>query len=402
MKIRWILVLLYASLTCSAQSPDSLRLRTEVYHSSQWEFGSNGIHTKSLFSYLSTQQLDKRLKEDLISRLQAENVLGNIQDVEFGFRQERDSIHGRWKRGFGLHLAHRSRWAMNASDRVYELVFFGNARFAGQYIDLMPLDLKALQWSEVGYSFWQETNDLSWSVSTNLLFGHAMQELEVERGSIFTEESGEFIDVQTQYRFRSADSLLLFKGMGASVHLESSYDPDGPWRFRLGVRDLGLIGFGRSSWEVRADSSFRFEGEEIPNLFDETTNLLNSARDRLEATFYDAKGGTQWVLLPARLRAEMGYGLSHPFLKEVQWLGDHLFLPGYRFRNRVRLKMKMSRQWTLRPELSHGGLARFGFGIGAQWKNSSWRCALELNNAQWMVAPASFGLGGQFSIRYLL
>ena len=378
-------------------------MRTEVYHSSQWEFGSNGIRTKSLFSYLSAQRLDDRLKEDLISSLQAENVLGNIQDVEFGFRQELDSIHGKWKKGFGLHLAHRSRWGMNASDRLYELVFFGNARFAGQQVDLMPLDLKSLQWSEVGYSFWQETDDLSWTVSTNLLFGHAMQQLEVGRGSIYTEESGQFIDVQAQYRFRNADSLLLFKGMGASIHLEGSYDPDGPWRFRLGVRDLGLIGFGRSSWEVQADSSFRFEGEDIPNLFDETTDLFSSSVDRLEATFYDPKSGTQWTILPARWTAEMAYSLSHAYFKEVQWIGDHLSLPGYRFRNRIRLKMKMSPQWMLRPELSHGGLARLGFGLTAQWTYSSWKCALELNNAQWMIAPSSsFGLGGQLSIRYRL
>ncbi len=230
-----------------------------------------------------------------------------------------------------------------------------------------------------------------------------MQQLEVGRGSIYTEESGQFIDVQAQYRFRSADSLLLFKGMGASIHLEGSYDPDGPWRFRLGVRDLGLIGFGRSSWEVQADSSFRFEGEDIPNLFDETTDLFSSSVDRLEATFYDPKSGTQWTILPARWTAEMAYSLSHAYFKEVQWIGDHLSLPGYRFRNRIRLKMKMSPQWMLRPELSHGGLARLGFGLTAQWTYSSWKCALELNNAQWMIAPSSsFGLGGQLSIRYRL
>lgn len=376
-------------------------MHTEVYHSSQLEFGSNGICTKSLFSYLSAQQLDDRLKGELVSKLQAENVLGNIQDVEFGFRQELDSIHGRWKKGFGLHLAHRSRWGMNASDHLYELVFFGNARFAGQSIDLMPLDLKSLQWSEIGYSFWQETADFSWSVSTNLLFGHAMQQLEVDRGSIYTEESGEHVDVQAQYRFRSADSLLLFNGMGASIHMEGSYDPDGPWRFGLGVRDLGLIGFGRSSWEVQADSSFRFEGEEIPNLFEETTDLLSSTRDRLETTFYDPKSGTQWTILPARWTAEIAYSLSHSHINEVQWVGDHLLLPGYRFRNRIRIKMKISPQWMLRPELSYGGLARLGFGLTAQWTYPSWKCALELNNAQWMIDPlSSFGLGGQLSIRY--
>ena len=63
--------------------------------------------------------------------------------------------------------------------------------------------------------------------------------------------------------------------------------------------------------------------------------------------------------------------------------------------------MKISPQWMLRPELSYGGLARLGFGLTAQWTYSSWKCALELNNAQWMIDPlSSFGLGGQLSIRF--
>ena len=110
-------------------------MRTEVYHSSQWEFGSNGIRTKSLFSYLSAQQLDDRLKEDLISSLQA-NLLSNIQDV-VGFRQELDSIHGRWKRDSVCtwHIA----VAGNERLRPPRTVVPGNAHFAGQHIDLMPL-----------------------------------------------------------------------------------------------------------------------------------------------------------------------------------------------------------------------------------------------------------------------
>lgn len=403
MRLLSTVVLALSVLGLSAQMGDSISLKTQVYLDAYSELGSNGITMGSFFDYFSASFLDEELKDELTSDLRAKNGVGSSQDLEIGFRQWRDSTYSRWRQGFGIHYAFRSRAGVNASDNAILMTLYGNARFAGQTVDLLPLDELSMNWSEIGYTHIQRSKNLEWSASANLLFGHSFNSIESEKGTVFTEESGEYIDFDTRYTFKSSDSLLLLKGMGASIHFDVSYDLKGPWRVGLGVRDFGVIAWSRSSWEVNADSTFRFEGEEIPNLFDPSNEVFTGTGDRLEKTFYNPESGSQTTFLPTRIIGEVGYTVPWNFAKEISLRTDYIFLPGYSLRNRIRLDIPLNKAWSLKPEISQGGFARWGIGIGVQWKHPDWLIQLEAQNIQWTVASASsYGIGGQLKVAYNL
>jgi hypothetical protein len=87
----------------------------------------------------------------------------------------------------------------------------------------------------------------------------------------------------------------------------------------------------------------------------------------------------------------------------VSWQLDYAFLDAYRLRNRFKLNMPLNEAWTIVPEVSQGGWAKWGAGISAQWKNPDWRVQFDISNVQGVVIPAStYGLGGFLSLAYRL
>lgn len=382
---------------------DSTRVRSEVYFQGGIELGSNGITNGALIDYFNAEFLDEALKLRLIENLSDKNSIGSIQDYEVGFRQWTDSAYNNWRKGYGIHYAVRSRFGARSSKEALELVLFGNARFAGQTVDVLPLDNTNLTYSELGFTHFQRNKDWSWSVSGNLLIGHAYSQLETETGTLYTEPQGEYLDLDAKYRYRSADNLLWLKGLGASVHAELTYDPSGPWSYRFALRDFGLMFWGRSSYEINADSTFRFEGDEIPNLLDGAGLDFGNTQDRFESSFNSQESGAFTSFLPMRLQAEVGRDLDLSFSNKVSWQLDYAFLDAYRLRNRFKLNMPLNEAWTIVPEVSQGGWAKWGAGISAQWKNPDWRVQFDISNVQGVVIPAStYGLGGFLSLAYRL
>lgn len=394
-------VLAAASPFLHAQNQDSLRLNAEVRLQLDWEVGSNGITNAALFDFLSVSFINDELKDRLTENLRGSNGIGLVQDYEIGYRQWRDSTYSSWQKGFGIHYALRSRFGARISDKAVEMSLYGNAPFAGETVDLKPLANQSISYSEIGYELIRQKKNWHFEGSLNLLFGHTYAELQTDRATAFTQEDGEYIDLDAAYNFRSSDSLLLFKGMGGSIHAQFSYMMD-RWQFGLSIRDLGIMQWGSGSWQVDADSTFRFEGQDIPNLFDNNDELLDGTQQRLENSFTGQEGGSFASWLPARIGANASYQLSSAgTLRSVRADVDHLFIPGYFPRSRFSANLQYGDQWLLIPELSYGGFVRFGGGISANWLHPHWQIGLSLNNVQGFVIPAaSYGLGGQIRIAY--
>lgn len=400
---RFLLLSGLIGLSAHAQKADSTRIHSEVYAQVEWELGSNGITTGALFDFFAADFLDATLKDKLTANTREVNNIGSFQDYEVGFRQWTDSTYNNWRKGFGLHLAIRSRFGAQVSSEALELSLYGNARFAGQTVEVLPLDNSSLVYTEFGYTYLQRYKQWSAALSGNLLLGHAYGQLETSRGTLYTEPSGEYIDLDAAYRYQSADSLLWLKGIGLSMHAEVSHTFNEKWGMTLGVRDLGLLFWNQSAWTIEADSVFRFEGQEIPNLLDQNGLDFGDLQDRFRSTFDDKQGGGFSTWLPARVYAEGQYQLNRWAIQQLRLRIDHVFIEGYRMRQQLKADMPLSGAWSLHPEISQGGWARWGIGLEARWKNADWEVRASAGNLQWMVVPnSSYGLGGMLSMTYRL
>ena len=187
------------------------------------------------------------------------------------------------------------------------------------------------------------------------------------------------------------------------MHAEVSHTFNEKWGMILGVRDLGLLFWNQSAWTIEADSIFRFEGQEIPNLLDQNGLDFGDLQDRFRSTFDDKQGGGFSTWLPARVHAEGQYKLNRWAIQQLRLRIDHVFIEGYRMRQQLKADMPLSGAWSLHPEISQGGWARWGIGLEARWKNADWEVRASAGNLQWMVVPnSSYGLGGMLSMTYRL
>lgn len=398
-----LFLLLYLSFHFAKAQGDSLRLHAKVDYRSSWELGSNGIVNAALFDFFSTSFIDETLKNELTENLRNGNGIGLIQDHELRYSQWTDSTYGKWQNGFSIHYAYRSRFGLRASREAIELSLYGNASFAGQTVDLLPLGNEAISYSEIGYGILRQRGKWQFSGSANLLFGHSYTALHTERATAFTQVDGEYIDLDAAYTYRNSAGNLLFKGMGASIHAELTYSME-YWNFGLRLRDLGWMQWGAGSWRVEADSTFRFEGQEIPNLFDGSDDFIESTQTRLENSFARQIDGSFGSWLPARIGAHATYLFdADKALHSLRTDVDHIFLPGYFPRTRLTGGLKYGDQWLVLPELSFGGFARWGAGVSARWQSSHWEAGIGISNAQGLIVPAnSYGLGTQLSVAYRL
>lgn len=188
----------------------------------------------------------------------------------------------------GISLSERSVTELQFTRDAFNTVFYGNAMYAGDSAFFTGTGLLNIRFRQLKFSWLKKfgSADSSWtlSLSASLLQGINANHLITGTSSLFTEQNGEYLDLDSRFLYSQSDTsanpLLAFNGTGASADLVLSFPMGKKGNFKFIINDAGFIQWNNKSLHYLQDTSIHFEGVEINNLFSfKDTSFLSMDKD---------------------------------------------------------------------------------------------------------------------------
>lgn len=305
-------------------------------------YSSNGLRGAILFPLLQHASISNDNKDQINGQLMGTNRFGSFLDLQFKY--ELDS-------GFGFKLGSKSNFVGQLPKEVVQLLLYGNARFAGEKLNIGPLNINVFNYYTLGV--FKRLNDFK--IGFQLLLGNNIKQLQIKSGSLFTAEDGSYIDLDIDYEQARSNpdknSYSAINGLGFG--LDFSYETD---QFKIGVEDLGLIFWNSSSVYAKVKGNYRYNGFSIDDISDLNEGTITGTADSTisEFTNFQNRGFNNLVI--GRLFAEWE---SYNFKINLNYFinGNHIPELGCYY------KIIKSKQSQLSPSIFLGGYGLYGLGL---------------------------------------
>lgn len=378
-------------------SPSSLEISTKA------SFYSARIPAASLYRVMGgsfSNKLIEKTAEKLGSgfgRVQGETSIGVL--FNDNSHTVLPSKSGWWTLGYGftnLYGAHFNRDAFN-------LVFRGNAPFAGTTLRSDNLTLNSMSWNSLGAAFTKSFiqsvgNTTMFSVGASWVFMRDYTRISLPQASLFTSGLGDSLHLAYALDCTRKDKNTLgFYPLshGASVNLRYytlKHIGNKHVSWLVSVQDLGLVSLGSAATRYTKDSAIGINGWEVPftpygidsnasfsNYFDTLLNRLNPQRTPQN----------MFVAMPSlwSCTASIYYRNGDRLFGRVAYRAFPGFIPratiGYG---------KIFPKYSYGAQLSWGGVNSGDLGVFASWTPmKSFYMNLEVNALEGLIAPMQAG-----------
>lgn len=286
-----------------------------------WLAQSNEINLNFVKKVIYGGTLDHTTNQNIWANLKQRNQLMGHQQYGIQIRSAMDSS-SLFPDGFFCVQWQQASWNLVVfSKDVFGLSLLGNAPFTGKQLNLSGTSFTQLSYQKIGLGFQSVKN--GWSVYLNGIEGRDYYQFRIDNGDVYTDPSGQFIDLN--YRMVQVKSLQQNSGVGMGLDFQ--------WQKKVGgvqwdaeVSDLGWLKIKdveRSVW--RADEEFT--GTSWSNAI-----LSGESGDQLLAEWTEPMVKTKDinVSLPTRLAAGVSVGgfgyrvITYCFERQLGWQSLYL------------------------------------------------------------------------------
>ena len=288
MKIINSIFLFLIATTITAQ-PDDIVDKNYYTHTNLIElWGNYHINSNTIINdftnhfYLS-QFLDSSLKNRVAANLKYQNRLGLNADAGFYYKCSPDTLFGRPKLSIFIAIKNREHFDMRFSDDFFNLVFYGNRKFAGKTADLNNFNFNYLKYQ-------QFTTGIEWSgldhsakigMGFSVLKGERHLHLNAKKAELYTNEYGEYVDFKSLINVSMSDTsnkgIKAINGYGFSTDLffEAPYKTKhASGKISIKVSDLGFINWNNKGLVMNKILHTIMKGKKLKTF----SNYLTSKR----------------------------------------------------------------------------------------------------------------------------
>lgn len=319
---------------------------------------SNSSHAPAAFSnaFIFPAFIDEELKQNANSSLNATKNKFGAELKGNAAVLYRSKSH---KYAYGLHYGMRSIYAGTYPGDAFRLVFDGNIPFENREADLSNTRLQFLSWQSLGFEFRRYFSNLELGLRISAIHGISSSRLKLHHGGLFTANGGEYLELNyagnlfSSSTFSNRLSAKPSPGAGLGFSLKTK---SGKFPLLIEVDDLGIIQWNNDSKFYESDSTFRFRGILIPDLFsinDSTLMLgdsLQKVLDRIE------KQDIRNQFTPAIVSFRTGYQISSKSL--LQLSVSHRFISSYLPLIRLGWSQSFGKTSGITLWLGYGGYGR--------------------------------------------
>lgn len=250
------------------------------------EVGSSSVNIKFLNSFFTGQFINDELKNSVRDQLGDHNRFGIDWSMEISFLNMHDSLLGK---NWGYYTAIKNRVTAEGSfsRNAFELPFYGNAMFAGDTARLSDTQGRLFMYQQFQLGFVKTWNRPKTShvfgIALSYLNGNNLLEANFEQLNIYTDAQADYLQVNgTGYLYRNdPDYNRFLTNNGSGLSLDLQYQAQfGNGFISFQAQDFGFISWERPGDRLTMDTTFRYNGITINNIFttdgSEFSNFLDS------------------------------------------------------------------------------------------------------------------------------
>jgi hypothetical protein len=320
------------------------------------------------------------------------------------------------KISWSYQYAYTNLYASRFDQPAFDLVFRGNAPFAGRILESRDLRFNTMSWNRLGtQATWRPTNSrITYRAGANWVFMRNYQDLRLPSGSLFTSSVGDSVfmnyDLDYTRKDRNANDFYdLSHGFSTQFGISGTrpvFNRALSWFVE--VQDLGLVSLGKRASRYQAEQGVQVFGWNVPftpygidstasfrNYFDTLLNKLHPARS-------DVSG---WVMLPARFRAEI-VTLIGPKSAMLRARLEYRMYPGFIPRASLEYTKNLNQKRSVQMHVTtaYGGVPNGDIGLGFSYRpwSSLWIQAHAISVEGLVLPGKTGGAGGllQASMRF--
>ncbi len=277
-------------------------------------YGSDAITNQFAKEYFLGGFLTNEMKDEVSKNLFPGNKFGSDFNAGITVAQKLDTLFGLRNGVSFIRLSNRIHQDAQFEDDLFEIFFRGNKNYAGKTADLGPFHFETFTYQQLTYgveqTYTRKDKQITWSASASLNIGQKYNYFDSPGTTLYTAPDGSYLDLDLHLKIRQNDSsqsgLGSFNGFGFSG---SGYviiqDEDlNAWSFS--AENLGYINWTKESAEIPIDSTFRFRGIDVSELFDFSDTLkkeISSDSTYIQAFLTERTKKSFTSMLPLNLRA---------------------------------------------------------------------------------------------------
>jgi hypothetical protein len=265
----------------------ALKLDAEAY------YNSSGISNRFVGAILKGEYIDSTLKNDISRDLKESNYIGSEFTTTATYYNFHENVFGKPNMGFYVGVANKQYVNARFNKDAFDLVFYGNKMFEGDTANLAISSVNQLNFQELNFGLFNKRTFSS--VGISLIKGERFTRLNLDKGDLFTADSGFFLTLDLDGNYEASDTanigLEAFNGWGMATNLVfnipigNAINDLGMFSFRLD--NFGFIAWNKNSVSYTKDSSYHYDGFEITSLNDFSGTAFgpdNSIEDTLQVS----------------------------------------------------------------------------------------------------------------------
>ncbi|MFA6925150.1 MAG: hypothetical protein WC223_12970 [Bacteroidales bacterium] len=247
------------------------------------EINSNVISNEFINKALKGGYIDDILKNRISQQLLKNNILGGEMNSYLKLTLHNDSACGL---SYYLKVKNCNYLNMKFSKDLFNLSLYGNKMFEGKTADMGNSELNYLNYDQFSFGIISryKADDLTYefSIGLGVNLGRKSLNVDLRKGDLFTQSLGEYIDFNADYDVSVSDasrkSALSYSGFGTCVSFSYSIENRHNDIFSISFDNVGSIKWNKKSWfYYRPDTSFHFEGWEVPSFINMNSKIFESA-----------------------------------------------------------------------------------------------------------------------------
>ena len=335
-------------------------------------FGSTSIKNSLTNALLSNSYIDEDLKKS--SSLGDNNKFGNYFQSNIYYASMGDTLFGVPNLGMRFGMNYYSMQNINFSRDFYNLMFYGNKQYEGEYADISKLDVNRLTYQSFEFGLFKRFAEKKNGYHTvylglSLIKGQDYLYLYTNEARMYTAPDGEYLDLTINSSYFASDSakstMATFAGMGAAINFYWAYeDIEHKSRFEITLTDLGLVSWYNEPLNYMADTTIRFNGQEIDDIFNPENSDEISQDSIMQLIYSKSENKTFNKSLPKRFQFAYTKRLLNdkyiPTLGMGYFFNANQFMPIIFLNNKLVLSPKLNFDFLF----SYGGYTGFSLGLG--------------------------------------
>jgi|LakMenEpi03Aug12_release.lakeMendotaPanAssembly.Ray.scaffolds.fasta_scaffold03840_4 hypothetical protein len=337
-------------------------------------YDSNALRNELVVGLFRGETLDRELRTRTQDELKGRNRFGSEVNVRLSYCWG-GSFLGRTHWRPLISMAYHDVTGMRFTDAVYQLTFFGNARFEGDAAILAPSAVEQQRYQTLGFGIKHATRETF--LRLDLVNGQYLNAVRLDRGYLYTAQDGTSLEADVDGSWYTSDTAgqQFGKSNGLGLSISGALElRSNTMRYSLRVEDLGFIAWNSNAQQLLQNDVISYDGLHVEDILDLSGSVLgdNWISDTLGLN--TTSGG---FLRPLPARFQIGVsphrrnGNVVPRRRPDLFQLEQLAIPGYVPHLTWTPSLPLSRNWLVFGKAGYGGFGGFRAGIGF-WGTTDW------------------------------